>query len=114
MFRNKKKYHEDVIAAIKSMGFPSVDIEYRPCYANGRMALFHRWVNTANPALPKGVDASNEKARFFQHRSTTALIEYADGTMDRVWPQDIRFADGGRFKEYEWKTLEQLDNLKEH
>lgn len=114
IFRKRKKNNDDIIEAIEKLNIQTQDIEYRPCYANGRMALFHRWVNTANPALPKGVDASNEKARFFQHRSTTALIEYADGTMDRVWPQDIRFADGGRFKQYEWKTFDQLDNLKEH
>ena len=33
----------------------SQETEYRPCYVNGRRALFHRWVNTANPVLPKGV-----------------------------------------------------------
>lgn len=86
---------------------PSVVIsqqtEYRPCYVNGRRALFHRWINTANPALPRGVDATDEKARFFQHRSTHGLVEYADGSLARVWPQEIRFADtAARFKEYDW------------
>lgn len=83
----------------------SQETEYRPCYVNGRRALFHRWVNTANPVLPKGVSHDNEKARFFQHRSTTGLVEYADGTLARVWPQEIRFADSAdRFREYEWDT----------
>lgn len=107
-----KKNYKELVEAIKSLAYQVQDIEYRPCYANGRMALFHRWVNTANPALPKGMDASNEKARFFQHRSTTALIEYADGTMDRVWPQDIRFADGGRFDKYEWTPADELEAAK--
>lgn len=106
----KKKYKE-LVAAIKSLIYQSQEIEYRPCYVNGRKAIFHRWVNTANPALPRGVSANDDKARFFQHRSTTALVEYADGTLDRVWPQDIRFADGGRFKTTEWLTAGQLEEL---
>lgn len=110
MFSKQKKKQEELVEAIKSIVPQPQEIEYRPCYVNGRRALFHRWVNTANPALPKGVDADNEKARFFQHRSTTALVEYEDGTMARVWPQDIRFADGGRFKECVWLPAEQLED----
>lgn len=80
----------------------SQEIEYRPCYVNGRRALFHRWVNTANPVLPKGVSPDDERARFFQHRSTAGLVEYEDGTLERVWPQEIRFADHGLFREFAW------------
>lgn len=112
MLRGKKKNREDLIAAIKSIELPSVEIEYRPCYVNGRKALFHRWVNTANPAAPKGVDPNDGKVKFFQHRSTTGLVEYADGTLARVWPQDIRFADGGRFDKCEWLPIEKLGGVK--
>ena len=104
----KKKYKE-LVTAIKSLTYQSQEVEYRPCYVNGRKALFHRWVNTANPAAPKGVDPNDEKVKFFQHRSTTGLVEYADGTLARVWPQDIRFADGGHFNKCEWLPLEQLE-----
>lgn len=80
------------------------EIDYRPCYVNGRRALFHRWVNTANPVLPKGVSPDDERAKFFQHRSTTGLVEYEDGTLARVWPQEIRFTDSaGRFRDYAWE-----------
>lgn len=75
--------------------------EYRPCYVRGRKALFHRWVNTARPVLPRDADP-DDKTRFFQYRITQALVEYEDGTVDRVWPQDIRFADRNRFKDYAW------------
>lgn len=97
-----KKIIRELIHAIKSIGIQAQEAEYRPCYVNGRRALFHRWVNTANPSLPRGVEATDEKARYFQHRSTHALVEYEDGFMARVWPQDIRFVDGGRFDEFEW------------
>lgn len=87
--------------------------EYRPCYANGRRALFHRWINTANPVLPKGVDPDDKRAKFFQHRSTTGLVEYADGTLERVWPQDIRFVDSAKFfKAYAWEPERQRDEEK--
>lgn len=109
MITNKK--HKELIRAIKCLGFQAQEIEYRPCYVNGRKALFHRWINTANPTLPRGADPKDDRAKFFQHRSTTGLVEYADGTLDRVWPQDIRFADGGRFKTTEWLTTGQLEEL---
>ena len=107
----RTKAYKELVAAIKSLTYQSQEVEYRPCYVNGRKALFHRWVNTANPTAPKGVDPTDEKTRFFQHRSTTALVEYADGTLARVWPQDIRFADGGRFDKCEWLSLERLEEL---
>lgn len=74
----------------------------RPCWVKGRKAIFHRWCNTANPVLPRGMDPNDERAYYFQHRSTTAIVEYMDGTVDRVWPQDLEFADGGRFAELNW------------
>lgn len=106
---NKEKFHREVMAAIKSIAVHTGENEYRPCYVKGRKALFHRWINSASPALPKGMDANDEKARFFQHRSTCGLVEYEDGTLARVWPTDIRFADGGHFREYEWIPMETLE-----
>lgn len=75
--------------------------EYRPCYVAGRKALFHRWANTARPVLPRGVEP-DENARYFQQRNTHGIVEFEDGTVERVWPQDIQFADGGHFQEYAW------------
>ena len=79
--------------------------EYRPCYVRGRRALFHRWANDARPALPKGQEV-DENTRYFQFRSTKALVEFEDGTVDRVWPNEIQFADGGHFKDFEWLPME--------
>lgn len=89
---------KELIQAIKSMAIKNQEIEYRPCFVNGKKAIFHRWVNTANPALPRGVTAESDKARFFQHRSTHGLVEFPDGAVVRVWPQEIRFADSDRFE----------------
>lgn len=81
----------------------------RPCYAKGRKAIFHRWCNTANPILPRGVEAKDEKARYFQYRCVQAIVEYMDGSVERVWPQDIEFADGGRFDEMTWLPRNQRE-----
>lgn len=84
------------------------DYEPRPCWVYGRRkALFHRWANTAHAQLPKGIDP--EHVRYYQYRSTCAIVEYEDGTVDRVWPQDLQFADGGKFSEFEWLPREQED-----
>lgn len=118
MFRNKRRQELQDLAEIVQRFTPpkfaapqvivSRECEYRPCYVNGRKALFHRWVNTARPQLPKGQELS-ENARFFQFRTTHALVEYEDGTMDQVWPRDIKFADHGRFHDYAWDPAGQTD-----
>jgi hypothetical protein len=83
------------------------DYEPRPCWVYGRRkALFHRWANNAHAQLPRGQEPG-ENARYYQYRATQAIVEYEDGTVDRVWPQDIQFADGGKFLEYEWLPREQ-------
>jgi hypothetical protein len=102
---------EDLLATLQPPPAPRVIIaqesEYRPCYVNGRKALFHRWVNTARPQLPKGQELS-ENARFFQFRTTHGLVEYEDGTMDQVWPRDIKFVDHGHFHVYAWDHTEEV------
>lgn len=81
------------------------DIEYRPCWVRGRKALFHRWANDARPQLPHGQEPG-ENARYYQFRSTKALVEFEDGTVEAVWPQYVKFADGGRFRDYAWEPVE--------
>ena len=73
--------------------------EYRPCWVNKRKALFHRWVNSARPQLPKGQEP-NENSRYYQYRATHALVEYEDGTMATIWPTEIRFVDNDHFTQY--------------
>jgi hypothetical protein len=73
----------------------------RPCWAHGRKALFHRWANSAHPVLPRGV-APSENARYFQYRNVTAIVEYEDGTLGRVYPSFLQFADGSGFDRFTW------------
>lgn len=108
MFRNEKKQPTPP-APVVNISIPPVQIvqenEYRPCWVRGKKALFHRWANSARPALPKGQEPS-ENARYYQFRSTQALVEFADGTVELVYPQAVRFVDGGHFREYEWPEEE--------
>ena len=78
----------------------------RPCYVNGRRALFHAWANTARPAMPRGADPETT-TDYFQLSHLHAVVEYEDGTVARVWPQDMKFADGGDFDKFEWAPQEE-------
>lgn len=77
--------------------------EYRPCWVYGKKALFHRWANDARPTLPGGQKPS-ENARFYQFRSSKAIVEFEDGTVARVWPNEVKFADNDFFKQFEWES----------
>lgn len=79
--------------------------EYRPCICKGRRAFFHRWVDSARPVKAYGAE-ENDPAQKFQLYSVHGLVEYEDGTMERVWPQDIQFLDGGYFRDYDWEKME--------
>ena len=84
--------------------------EYRPCWVNGKKALFHRWVNSAKAQLPYGQKA-NENSRYYQFRSTRGLVEYEDGTVELVPPTEIQFADGGKFQEFAWLPMKIPEGL---
>jgi len=85
--------------------------EYRPCEVSGRKALFHRWVesdkvifeitngltvnevrhapnlfNNHNIIHPPGSDVKTIKSFY-------GLVEYEDGTMEKVDPEKIKFKD---------------------
>lgn len=77
----------------------------RPCWVDGRRAMFHRWTDSARPVKPRGME-DDETADRFQLHSVHGLVEYEDGTMERVWPNTIRFADGGAFAELDWEGME--------
>lgn len=91
--------------------------EYRPCYVNDKKALFHRWIDKEEVALQfngfllstdeiaaaledyrtKGILPHN--ANIEKIKTTLAIVEYEDGIIDEVRPQQIRFADN-KINEY--------------
>lgn len=85
------------------MAFNEITItaQTRPCWAKGRRAMFHRWTDSARPALPRGVTVE-ENAERFQIWSVHGLVEYEDGTVERVWPNEIQFIDTFNPDDYYW------------
>lgn len=75
--------------------------EYRPCWVYGKRALFHRWADSARPAYPRKSDESKD-GKTCQLWCVHAIVEFEDGTVQRVWPSDVKFADGGQFDEKLW------------
>ena len=115
MFGNKNKQQislDELLSKIKlptpvvNVYQPPIQIvrenEYRPCWVDGKKALFHHWANDARPTLP-GNQKPNENARFYQFRSSKAIVEFEDGTVARVWPNEVKFADNDFFKQFEWE-----------
>ena len=66
--------------------------EYRPCYVNGKKALFHRWTNVpmVSPSKMLMVRDANKATEYVG----LAIVEYEDGTVDRVFPEQVRFVPG--------------------
>ena len=79
--------------------------ELRPCLVNGRRALFHRWADSARPVVPRGLEEIDAETRY-QCWNVHGIVEYEDGTVQRVWPSEIQFVDGGDFHLWDWETME--------
>ena len=62
-----------------------------------KRALFHCWFVHA---FPKDEVLIGEKGGQFY--DILALVEFEDGTVERVKPTSIKFADGGAFSDYVW------------
>ena len=59
-------------------------------------AIWHRWVDVAQ-AIPESILRGGHPAGII--RDTLALVEYEDGTVAKVRPERVVFADGGDFGE---------------
>lgn len=77
-----------------------IENETRPCYVNGKKALFHRW-SERRQTIPESPWIGGHPAGFIA--ATLAIIELEDGTVKEVIPSAIKFADGGGFKDTAWR-----------
>ncbi len=66
-----------------------IESEVRPCYVNGKKALFHKWVHNKNTIN-------------IQQEYEMAIVEYEDGHIDEVAPKEITFIDG-KINEYAFR-----------
>ena len=95
----------------------TITTELRPCYVDGKKALFHRWTENGTTPPVKIIDTRlTEKSvkrieKKIQNgilspaadievlRVIRGIVEYEDGTIDEVMPQQIKF-DDNKIKEY--------------
>ena len=59
--------------------------ETRPCYVDGRKAIWHQWVDVPADGC------------------VLALVEYENGTVEEVGIRYFKFADHGAFRETAWE-----------
>lgn len=87
-----------------------ISYELRPCFVNGKKALFHKWgtrlwiVNYPySSGDRRGMDRGEieEGERIFTE--CCAIVEYENGKVERVAPEDLKFANNGLFKEFVWE-----------
>lgn len=69
----------------------NIGSELRPCFVDYREALFHRWAE-CDGCLVSGEDCESIRA-------IKGIVEYEDGHVDMVDPDEIRFIDD-KFKNY--------------
>ena len=89
---------------------PMHELQNRPCEVGLRPARFHRWLEEDRVLLHvNGFYSPEERQRLlfnYRHggivpegfttdviRETFALVEYEDGTIEKVQPERVRFVD---------------------
>lgn len=65
--------------------------EYRPCFANGKKALFHRWTEKKEIVSPSVMCGGHSGGQIQQ---TFGLVEFEDGSVAEVYPNKIKFVPG--------------------
>lgn len=60
-------------------GSIEIKTEIRPCYVNGKKALFHLWIK--------------KKDFIMQNEYINALVEFVNGTVEEVAADKVRFCD---------------------
>ena len=67
---------------------PEIDSKYRPCFVKGKKALFHRWADKAQVVGESVLRGSHPAGQLWE---VFGIIEYEDGTINEVYPNEIRF-----------------------
>lgn len=77
----------------------TIRCETRPCYVNGRKAIWHKWVD-ASQIVPPAIALGGHSGGVV--RDTLALVEYEDGEVAKVYAEKVKFADHRAFRETAW------------
>ena len=65
-------------------------LQYRPCMVDGKRALFHKWEHLSY-VMPPSLMIGGHNGGTVQY--VVGIIEYEDGTVKEVPPEEIRFTD---------------------
>ena len=90
-----------------------INQELRPCFVDGKKALFHRWADKEKLIIQSKCIQSPRAGRIdlnyfnsfddshnlYKLKNIVAIVEYEDGTVAEVEPSKIKFATG-IFNEY--------------
>ena len=90
---------------------PMADLQNHPCEVDGRPALFHRWIEEDRAILRHTLQLMPDDHRYYAERyffekgvcvpecsfdiitETLALVEYKNGVVAKVKPEQVRFVN---------------------
>ena len=88
---NPPRFHIDGCEVMRLAGL-------RPCYVDGKKALFHKWINKKDVIGYSPLKGGHNGGEV---EFTLALVECVNGRVYEVQPQDVYFADSaGLFKQF--------------
>lgn len=76
-----------------------IGVERRPCYVGGKKAMFHTWMNRARVAPPSMMAGGHAGGQLWE---VFGVVEFEDGHVGTVYPENVQFADGGGFEDAAW------------
>lgn len=99
------------------------EMVYRPCMVDSKKAIFHRWAVDEEVLIKFNAFIKDDKvldicrgiredrivpkcAETEKLTNTYGIVEFEDGTVRGVRPNEIRFLDSeGLFREYDWSGV---------
>lgn len=87
-----------------------VELKRRICYVGEKRAMFHCWSQESRivePSIRVGGHGGGILA------GVLGIVEFEDGAVAKVYPENIQFADGGGFEEYAFLPKEHLSKIQE-
>lgn len=82
-----------------------IDIPRRPCYVGEERALFHGWFQESQIVPPSNLIGGHNGGVV---SAVLGVVEFGNGKVRKVYPEDIQFADGNNFGDYAFFPKEAL------
>lgn len=81
-----------------------VDNVLRPCFVDGKRALFHRWTDHAEVVCESPLRGGHPGGQLW---ITFGIVEFEDGTIQEVYPSRIHFVPHKGFNYCCWEGREE-------